>query len=73
MKAPTAPPPGSVPSCGEAGVLGGVCAAVASAQRKAADMISAEMGKVMAVLRAKHAATMDLGKAGPLVKAALGG
>jgi len=31
-----------------------------------------EMGKVMAVLRAKHAATMDLGKAGPLVKAALG-
>jgi uncharacterized protein len=32
-----------------------------------------EMGKVMAVLRAKHAATMDLGKAGPLVKSALGG
>ncbi len=32
-----------------------------------------EMGKVMAVLRAKHAATMDLGKAGPLVKAALSG
>ncbi|TDH60606.1 GatB/YqeY domain-containing protein [Dankookia rubra] len=32
-----------------------------------------EMGKVMAVLRAKHAATMDLGKAGPMVKAALGG
>jgi uncharacterized protein len=31
-----------------------------------------EMGKVMAVLRAKHAASMDLGKAGPLVKAALG-
>ncbi|WP_432564149.1 molybdopterin-synthase adenylyltransferase MoeB [Kineococcus sp. SYSU DK003] len=27
---PTPPPPGSVPSCGEAGVLGGVCAAVAS-------------------------------------------
>ncbi|WP_432524522.1 molybdopterin-synthase adenylyltransferase MoeB [Kineococcus sp. SYSU DK006] len=27
---PTAPPPGTVPSCGEAGVLGGVCAAVAS-------------------------------------------
>lgn len=32
-----------------------------------------EMGKVMAVLRAKHAAEMDLGKAGPLVKAKLGG
>jgi uncharacterized protein len=32
-----------------------------------------DMGKVMAVLRAKHAATLDLGKAGPMVKAALGG
>jgi len=32
-----------------------------------------DMGKVMAVLRAQHAATMDLGRAGPLVKAALGG
>lgn len=27
---PVAPPPGTVPGCGEAGVLGGVCAAVAS-------------------------------------------
>lgn len=27
---PTPPPPGTVPGCGEAGVLGGVCAAVAS-------------------------------------------
>jgi uncharacterized protein YqeY len=32
-----------------------------------------DMGKVMAVLRAQHAATMDLAKAGPLVKARLGG
>ena len=32
-----------------------------------------EMGKVMAVLRARHAATMDLSKAGPMVKATLGG
>ena len=31
-----------------------------------------DMGKVMAVLRAKHAATMDMAKAGPMVKAALG-
>ena len=31
-----------------------------------------DMGKVMAVLRAKHAATMDMAKAGPLVKAKLG-
>lgn len=27
---PTAPPPGTVPSCGEAGVLGGVCGTIAS-------------------------------------------
>jgi uncharacterized protein len=32
-----------------------------------------EMGKVMAALRAKHAATLDLAKAGPMVKARLGG
>jgi len=31
------------------------------------------MGKVMAALRAKHAATMDMAKAGPLVKGALNG
>ncbi|MBU8540690.1 GatB/YqeY domain-containing protein [Falsiroseomonas tokyonensis] len=32
-----------------------------------------DMGKVMAALRAKHAASLDMAKAGPLVKAALGG
>lgn len=32
-----------------------------------------DMGKVMGVLRAKHAATLDLGRAGPLVRARLGG
>ena len=31
-----------------------------------------DMGKVMAVLKAKHAAEMDMAKAGPMVKAALG-
>jgi uncharacterized protein YqeY len=31
-----------------------------------------DMGKVMAALRAKHAATLDMAKAGPLVKAKLG-
>jgi uncharacterized protein YqeY len=30
-----------------------------------------DMGKVMAALRAKHAATLDMGKAGQLVKARL--
>ncbi|MBP0463750.1 GatB/YqeY domain-containing protein [Roseomonas sp. PWR1] len=32
-----------------------------------------EMGKVMAALRAQHAATLDMAKAGPMVKARLGG
>ncbi len=32
-----------------------------------------DMGKVMAALRAKHAATLDMAKAGPMVKAKLGG
>jgi uncharacterized protein len=31
-----------------------------------------DMGKVMAALRAQHAATLDMAKAGPLVKARLG-
>lgn len=30
-----------------------------------------DMGKVMAALKAKHAASMDMAKAGPMVKAAL--
>jgi uncharacterized protein YqeY len=32
-----------------------------------------DMGKVMAALRTRHAATLDLAKAGPMVKARLGG
>ena len=32
-----------------------------------------DMGKVMAALKAKYTATLDMGKAGPLVKAKLGG
>lgn len=32
-----------------------------------------DMGKVMAELRARHAATLDMARAGPLVKAKLGG
>jgi len=32
-----------------------------------------EMGKVMAALKARHAAVLDMAKAGPMVKAALGG
>lgn len=32
-----------------------------------------DMGRVMAALRSKHAASLDLAKAGPVVKARLGG
>ena len=32
-----------------------------------------DMGRVMAALKARHAAALDMGKAGPMVKAALGG
>ena len=32
-----------------------------------------DMGKVMAALRTKHAASLDMSRAGPLVKATLGG
>jgi uncharacterized protein len=32
-----------------------------------------DMGKVMAVLKAKHATSLDMAKAGPMVKARLGG
>ena len=48
-------------------------AAVAAAVAETGAASVKEMGKVMAVLRAKHAARMDLSRAGPMVKAALGG
>jgi uncharacterized protein YqeY len=48
-------------------------AAVAAAVAEAGASSVKEMGKVMAVLRARHAASLDMAKAGPLVKAALGG
>jgi uncharacterized protein len=48
-------------------------AAVQAAVAEAGATSIKEMGKVMAVLRAKHAASLDMAKAGPLVKAALGG
>jgi uncharacterized protein len=32
-----------------------------------------DMGKVMAALKARHAATLDMAKVGPIVKAKLGG
>lgn len=45
--------------------------AVAEAIAEAGAASIKDMGKVMAVLRAKHAATLDMAKAGPMVKARL--
>ena len=45
--------------------------AVADAIAEAGATTIKDMGKVMAVLRARYAATLDMAKAGPLVKAKL--
>ena len=46
-------------------------AAVADAIGETGAASIKDMGKVMAVLRAKHAAALDMAKAGPIVKAKL--
>ena len=46
-------------------------AAVVSAIAESGASSIKDMGKVMAVLRAKHAAALDMSKAGPIVKARL--
>ena len=46
-------------------------AAVAEAVAEAGATSIKDMGKVMAALRAKHAAALDMAKAGPMVKARL--
>ena len=46
-------------------------AAVAAAIAESGAASIKDMGKVMAALRAKHAAALDMGKAGPIVKAKL--
>jgi len=48
-------------------------AAVAAAVAETGAAGPKDMGKVMGALKAKHGAALDLGKAGPLVKAALTG
>ncbi|WP_426958232.1 GatB/YqeY domain-containing protein [Muricoccus radiodurans] len=47
-------------------------AAVAEAVAETGAASIKDMGKVMAALKAKHAAVLDMAKAGPMVKAALG-
>jgi uncharacterized protein len=54
---------------GEAAMQAAVVEAIAEAGATSVK----EMGKVMAALRVKHAATLDMSKAGPMVKAKLGG
>jgi uncharacterized protein YqeY len=51
----------------------GMEAAVAEAVAETGATSIKDMGKVMAALRARHAAVMDMAKAGPIVKAKLGG
>jgi uncharacterized protein YqeY len=48
-------------------------AAVAEAIAESGAASIKDMGKVMAVLKTKHAATLDMSKVGPIVKAKLGG
>jgi uncharacterized protein YqeY len=48
-------------------------AAVADAIAETGAATIKDMGRVMAALKAKHAASMDMGKVGPLVRAKLGG
>jgi uncharacterized protein YqeY len=48
-------------------------AAVAAAIAETGAASVKDMGKVMAALKAKHAATLDMARVGPLVKAKLGG
>lgn len=52
---------------------GAMQAAVAAAVAEAGATSIKEMGKVMAVLKAKHGVVLDMAKAGPMVKAKLGG
>ena len=46
-------------------------AAVAEAVAETGAISAKEMGKVMAALKAKHGAALDMGKIGPIVKARL--
>jgi uncharacterized protein YqeY len=57
------------PELDEAGMQAAVRAAVAETGAASVK----DMGKVMAALKAKHGGSLDMAKAGPLVKAALAG
>ena len=50
-----------------------MAAAVEAAMSETGASSPKDMGRVMGALRARHGAALDLGRAGPLVKARLGG
>jgi uncharacterized protein YqeY len=50
-----------------------MAAAIDAAVAEAGAASIKDMGKVMAVLKSRHAAALDMAKAGPMVKARLGG
>ena len=50
-----------------------MAAAIDEAVAEAGAASIKDMGKVMAVLKSRHAAALDMAKAGPMVKARLGG
>ncbi len=50
-----------------------MAAAVAAAVAETGAASIKDMGRVMAALKAQHAASLDMARAGPMVKAALGG
>jgi uncharacterized protein len=50
-----------------------IAAAVGEAVTETGASSIKDMGRVVAALRAKHAGALDMGRAGPVVKAALGG
>ena len=49
-----------------------IAAAIEAAVSETGALSPKDMGKVMAALRARHAATLDMSRAGPMVKARLG-
>ena len=57
------------PEMDEAAVRAAIAAAVAETGAAGPK----DMGKVMGALKARHGAALDMGRAGPLVKAALAG
>ncbi|HEX4259622.1 MAG TPA: GatB/YqeY domain-containing protein [Acetobacteraceae bacterium] len=61
------------PQMDDAALAAAVAAAVAEIVAQTGAAEPKDMGRVMAALRARHGAALDLGRAGPLVRARLAG